>query len=708
MFSRKQIYTAIVSYLFSSRVKKVSLLTFLWASIFLMIFVLVQPTPTRAAASVTLSATPTSRTVNAGQSTTYTINIARDGFAGNVTLSASNLPANATASFNPNPTTGKSSTLTVTTKTTTPAGTYQIKVGGSATGVSIAPINVTLIVKPVPSVTITILPTTQSIIAGQSVSYEIRLTRANYDGPVRLSTENLPVGMIASFEPNPIYGNSATMRIYSHLLPFTGRDYDFEIIAPDITPLTPKAKAKLRVNCNIDWAEQFGAAQPDISRDVALDSNGNIYVLGESLNSVNNFDVWLAKYNSAGAQQWLTPTFGTNADDRPTEIAVDSAGNVFIGGYTFGTFPNNISQGGFDYWIAKYDNAGNQLWLFQSGTGQEDGAFGFEIVPDGSGGARFTTFTDNRRYVSTITVTSNGSFNGETTFGVPRSFRDQPFDLALGPNGSVYIVGRIMATQTDEDAWIAKFDSQGNGVWSDQFTRSENDVATRIVVDSSGNAFFSGTVAPVGGGQKDAWIAKYDSGGNQLWFITEASPADDFINALALNNSGDVIIAGMTLGVLGERNGGGEDAWAARRSGSNGNLVWARQFPVVGNDGFNAVAIDSSNALLLAGYTESFKNFNLGFQDALLIRYVDSPFIFRPVITGLGQSSGQVGNTIRINGLSFTGITAVRFNGVPATFTVVSFNAIDAVVPQGATSGVITVSNGCECASSPTQFTILP
>jgi hypothetical protein len=707
MFNRKKNHLAIVSHLFLGNVKRVSLLTFLWASIFLVIFVLGQATSARAAASVALSATPTSRTVNAGQATTYTINIARDNYTGNVTLSASNLPANATASFNPNPTTGKSSTLTVTTKTTTPAGTYQIKVGGSATGLTIAPINVTLIVKPAPSVTIAILPTTQSIIAGQSVTYQIRLTRTNYEGPVTLSTENLPVGVTASFEPNPVNGNSATMRIYSHLLPFTGRDYDFEIIVPESAFPIPKAKAKLRVNCNIDWAEQFGTSQPDFARDVAVDSNGNVYVLGESVNSANNFDVWLAKYNSTGVQQWFVQPFGTNADDRPTEIAVDSAGNIFIGGYTFGTFPNNISRGGFDYWIAKYDNSGNQQWVFQSGTGREDGAFGFEIVPDGSGGASFTTFTDDRRYVSTITVTSNGNFNGETSFGVPRSFRDQPFDLALGPNGSVYIVGRIMATQTDEDAWIAKFDSQGNGVWSDQFTRSDNDIATRIVVDSSGNAFFSGTVAPMGGGQKDAWIAKYDSNGNQLWYVTEASPADDFINALTLNNSGDIIIAGMTLGVLGERNGGGEDAWAARRSGSNGSLVWVRQFPVVGNDGFNAVAVDSNNALLIAGYTDSFKNINLGSQDALLMRYVDSPFIFRPVITSLSQSSGRVNDVIRING-SFIGITGVRFNGVPASFTVVSFNAIDAVVPQGATSGAITVSNGCECASSQTQFTVLP
>jgi hypothetical protein len=65
-----------------------------------------------------LSATPSSQTVSAGASTSYTVNITRTGgFAGAVTLSAAGLPAGATANFSPNPASGNSSTMTVTTAT---------------------------------------------------------------------------------------------------------------------------------------------------------------------------------------------------------------------------------------------------------------------------------------------------------------------------------------------------------------------------------------------------------------------------------------------------------------------------------------------------------------------------------------------------------------------------------------------------------------
>ncbi|HEX2551896.1 MAG TPA: M4 family metallopeptidase, partial [Nocardioidaceae bacterium] len=79
-----------------------------------------------------LSASPASRTVVQGTSTTYTVTeTPSGGFTGSVTLAASGLPTGATAAFSPNPTTG-TSTLTVTTATTTPAGTFTITITGTS------------------------------------------------------------------------------------------------------------------------------------------------------------------------------------------------------------------------------------------------------------------------------------------------------------------------------------------------------------------------------------------------------------------------------------------------------------------------------------------------------------------------------------------------------------------------------------------------
>ena len=77
-----------------------------------------------------LSASPSIRTIAQGGSTTYSVAIApTGGFTGEVSLSISGLPAGASGSFSPNPTTG-SSTLSVTTGTTTPTGDHTITITG--------------------------------------------------------------------------------------------------------------------------------------------------------------------------------------------------------------------------------------------------------------------------------------------------------------------------------------------------------------------------------------------------------------------------------------------------------------------------------------------------------------------------------------------------------------------------------------------------
>jgi cytochrome c peroxidase len=66
--------------------------------------------------SFNLTATPSSQTLSAGASTSYTVTISRAaGFADNLTFSVAGLPGATTASFSPNPTSGNSSTMTVTT-----------------------------------------------------------------------------------------------------------------------------------------------------------------------------------------------------------------------------------------------------------------------------------------------------------------------------------------------------------------------------------------------------------------------------------------------------------------------------------------------------------------------------------------------------------------------------------------------------------------
>src|SRR5207247_1951807 len=83
-------------------------------------------------------------------------------------------------------------------------------------------------------------------------------------------------------------------------------------------------------------------------------------------------------------------------------------------------------------------------------------------------------------------------------------------------------------------------------------------------------------------------------------------------------------------------------------------------------------------------------------------------FTMIPAIASFTPTSGAVGTSVTLSGTSFTGATAVRFNGTTATFSVTSDTAIQATVPTGATTGTLSVTTPGGTATSAGTFTMVP
>jgi hypothetical protein len=115
-----------------------------------------EATATTLTPDFTISASPASQTVTAGNGTTYTATIAAvNGFSGSVAMTVSGLPTGAGGSFNPTSVGGSgSSTLTVTTATNTPVGTYTLTVTGTS-GSLVHNTTVTLIVNAANTLSLT-------------------------------------------------------------------------------------------------------------------------------------------------------------------------------------------------------------------------------------------------------------------------------------------------------------------------------------------------------------------------------------------------------------------------------------------------------------------------------------------------------------------------------------------------------------------------
>ena len=158
----------------------------------------------------TLSASPASQAVTPGGSTSYSVAInPTGGFASQVTLSVSGLPGGGSGSFTPNPATA-SSTLSVTTSKSTPAGTYTLKVTG-VSGALTRTITVALVVgaPALLDFTLSASPASQAVTAGGSTSYSVAINPAGgFAGQVTLSVSGLPSGGSGSFTPNPATASS--------------------------------------------------------------------------------------------------------------------------------------------------------------------------------------------------------------------------------------------------------------------------------------------------------------------------------------------------------------------------------------------------------------------------------------------------------------------------------------------------------------------
>ncbi len=84
----------------------------------------------------------------------------------------------------------------------------------------------------------------------------------------------------------------------------------------------------------------------------------------------------------------------------------------------------------------------------------------------------------------------------------------------------------------------------------------------------------------------------------------------------------------------------------------------------------------------------------------------DFTVIPAPIIDSFTPVSGKVGQTVAISGMNFYGATSVKFNGTATTFTIDSDSNITTKVPNGATTGTISVATPSIKATSATIFTV--
>ncbi len=137
------------------------------------------------------------------------------------------------------------------------------------------------------------------------------------------------------------------------------------------------------------WLKQWGTVNKDTGYALATDAAGNVYVSGYTTgplygtSPLGNRDYFLAKYDAAGNLLWGKHD-GTSGHDQGWGAATDAAGNVYVAGETGGSLNGNAYQGLLDVFLTKYDPAGTRLWTAQYGTADDDLARGVAVGTNGT------------------------------------------------------------------------------------------------------------------------------------------------------------------------------------------------------------------------------------------------------------------------------------------------------------------------------------
>jgi hypothetical protein len=148
------------------------------------------------------------------------------------------------------------------------------------------------------------------------------------------------------------------------------------------------------------WSKLLGSTSDDVGNGIVMDSSGNLYITGYTEGILDGGatsgerDLLITKYDSSGNNSWAKQIGNTRSEGR--SIALDSSGNAYVAGYTYGDFDGNSNIGGADIVVVKYNSSGTKQWSYQYGTSSDD--FGEGIVVDSTGNLYVTGYTSGNFY----------------------------------------------------------------------------------------------------------------------------------------------------------------------------------------------------------------------------------------------------------------------------------------------------------------------
>ena len=354
--------------------------------------------------------------------------------------------------------------------------------------------------------------------------------------------------------------------------------------------------------------------------DIATDNAGNIYVTGttsnaaytitngtyttnsSTTNTISSGDAYVAKYSQNGTLIFAT-TIGGTGSDSGNGIAVDKNGNIYVTGATKSTdlpVTSNAYQkslhGGSDAFIFELSADGTQLLYCTYLGGNSTETRGARV----EGGTKIKV--DNAGNIYVLGQTNSADF--PTTTGA--------YQRNITSNDGYYF----------GDAFLVKFNSIWNMVYSTLFGGNTDDIPYGFVVDNQSNVWITGKTTssdlPVTSNAyhttpasqySEAFLSEISADGSQLLYSTFfGGSSNEYGYAIINDSKGNIYITGQTTGsdlpvtinAYQKTLNSTADAFVAEFN-STGSLLYCTYFGGSRVDVARGIAVDNQGNIYLVG-----------------------------------------------------------------------------------------------------------
>ena len=239
---------------------------------------------------------------------------------------------------------------------------------------------------------------------------------------------------------------------------------------------------KLTSSGTYQWHTFYGSDGYDHGKSIAIDQNGNIFIIGESNTSwlgpnsdspkyahSGGWDIVGLKLKSSGGYNGHS-FFGSAMDDYGQGVAIDKNGNIYITGYSLASWGSPVhpfSPSLSDIVVFRLDSSGTLIWNTFHGFVDDDYSYG--IALDGTGNIYITgygwdsTWGSDGDQIVTCKLSSSGKLLWYTFHGSAEN--DDGQAIALDGDGNIYVTGSSDAAwgspqhaySADSDIFVLKF-----------------------------------------------------------------------------------------------------------------------------------------------------------------------------------------------------------------------------------------------------------